>query len=192
MGLDEASLGTPMALIAALAALGVAHQRQLAQVAISAHGWRDVRLGDLLDVGHGVPLADPPPTGRRFPPVCSPIFYSPLFDGFLRTGAVQMPEWFSAFLKSIDKEVMTLLAVGVATFLTTCVMASGDTSAVSRRALPQHRRLRRSAVCTPSCRSSSNTSRRCRSLRSFICATSTKSSIEWRTQVTRIEIVPAR
>lgn len=34
-----------------------------------------------------------------------------------------MPEWFSAFLKSIDKEVMTLLAVGVATFLSTCVMA---------------------------------------------------------------------
>lgn len=30
-----------------------------------------------------------------------------------------MPEWFSAFLKSIDKEVMTLLAVGVATFLST-------------------------------------------------------------------------
>ena len=50
-----------------------------------------------------------------------------------------MPEWFSAFLKSIDKEVMTLLAVGVATFLSTC----GDTSVASRRVLRQRRRLRR-------------------------------------------------
>jgi len=105
MGLDAGSfLGTPMALIAPDIALSrCTIQRQLAQVPISAQAWRDVRLGassrNVLAMAFLWADQNRLRRGAFLPRVFTYLLLACRW-AFLRTGGVQMPECFSAFLKS--------------------------------------------------------------------------------------------
>jgi len=69
-------------------------------------------LGDLLDVAMAF-LGDPRPTGRRFLRCVHLLSSTRPVDGFCVQERCRCQNGSVAFLKSIDKEVMTLLAVGV-------------------------------------------------------------------------------
>jgi len=139
-----------MALIASIAAPDVAHQRELAQDRHIAHGRRRMfgrRIFSTLAMAF--PLADPfDLRGGLFLGVFTYSLLA-LFDclGFLRTERLQMPEWFSAFLKRIDKEGIDSAELWcVATFLTTLRDGRQDTSAVSPSSAAAAQAIARCAV----------------------------------------------